>query len=65
MDIDKIALITLLVVMILFGLTIFTYLIIVGADRCETEREKQLEDEEQIKYLKNYNKESENKWTIQ
>lgn len=52
---DKIAMITLLVVYIngLFA-AIFTYLIIRGADKLKTNEEKFYEDEEQMKYLKNY-----------
>lgn len=55
MDIDKIALITLLVIMILFGITtIVMYLLIVGADMCKTDEERKIEDDEQMKYFRNY-----------
>lgn len=52
---DRIVMITLLVVYIngLFA-AIFTYLIIRGADKLKTNEEKFYEDEEQMKYLKNY-----------
>ena len=52
---DKIAMITFLVVYIIFLIiTIFMYLVMVGADKCKTEEERRLEDEEQINYLRNY-----------
>lgn len=52
---DRIAMITFLVVYIIFLIiTIFVYLVIVGADKCKTEEERRLEDEEQMNYLKNY-----------
>lgn len=52
---DKIAIITFLVVyIILLIITIFMYLVIVGADKCKTEEERRLEDEEQMNYLRNY-----------
>lgn len=52
---DKIAMITLLIIMIIFFLVIvFTYLVILGADRLETAEEKEIEDQEQMEYLKNY-----------
>ncbi len=52
---DKIAIITFLVVyIILLIIAIFMYLVIVGADKCKTEEERRLEDEEQMNYLRNY-----------
>lgn len=52
---DKIAMITFLVVYIIFLIiTIFMYLVMVGADKCKTEKERRLEDEEQMNYLRNY-----------
>ena len=52
---DKIAMITLLIFMIIFFLAVvFTYLVILGADRLETAEEKEIEDQEQMEYLKNY-----------
>lgn len=53
--IDKIAMITLLVIMILMFLaTLFTYIIIRVTDGNETFREKELEDKEQVEFLRNY-----------
>lgn len=50
---DKLAMITLLIIMIIFFLAgLFTYLIILGADRLETAEEKEMEDKEQMEYLK-------------
>lgn len=52
---DKIAMITFLVVYIIFlFITIFMYLVIVGADKCKTDEERKFEDEEQMNYLRNY-----------
>ena len=51
---DKIAMITFLVVYIIFLLiTIFMYLVIV-TDKCKTDEERKFEDEEQMNYLRNY-----------
>lgn len=55
--IDKIAMITLLILYILATLTaLFIYLIIVGANKNKSVEEQKMEDEEQIKYLQNYKK---------
>lgn len=52
---DKIAMITFLVVYIIFlFITLFMYLIIVGASKCKTDEERRYEDEEQMNYLRNY-----------
>lgn len=52
---DKIAMITFLVVYIIFLLiTIFMYLVIVGTDKCKTDEEREFEDKEQMNYLRNY-----------
>lgn len=52
---DKIAMITLLVLYILATFAaLFIYLIIRGGNENKTEWEKQIEDEEQMNYLKNY-----------
>ena len=53
---DKIAMITMLAVMIFFGLTIALglYIIIVGAYMDKTPVDRKSEDEEQMKYLKEY-----------
>lgn len=53
--IDKIAMITMLILYIIVGLiTLFTYLIIRGANENKTDYERRMEDEEQMKYLKEY-----------
>lgn len=55
--IDKIAMITLLILYILATLiALFIYLIIVGANKNKSAEEQKMEDEEQIKYLQNYKK---------
>ena len=55
--IDKIAMITLLILYILATLTaLFINLIIVGAKKNKSAEEQKMEDEEQIKYLQNYKK---------
>lgn len=46
----------LLAIMLSFSIAIIVYLIILGNSINKTEREKQMEDEEQIEYLKNYKK---------
>ena len=52
---DKIAMITFLVVYIIFLLiTIFMYLVIVVTDKCKTDEEREFEDKEQMNYLRNY-----------
>ena len=52
---DKIAMITFLVIYIIFLIiTIFMYLVIVGVSKCKTEEERRFEDEEQMNYLRNY-----------
>lgn len=52
---DKIAMVTLLVLYILATFAaLFIYLIIRGGNENKTEWEKQIEDEEQMNYLKNY-----------
>lgn len=54
MDIDKLAMITLLIIYILFTvIALFTYLIVIGGNESKTENERRLEDEEQMKILKN------------
>jgi len=45
-----------LAIMLSFSIAIIVYLIILGNSMNKTEREKQMEDEEQIQYLKNYKK---------
>lgn len=46
--------IVIFIFMIIIG--IFTYLLILGADKCETDYERKLEDEEQIEFLRKYGK---------
>lgn len=43
-----------LAIMLSFSIAIIVYLVILGNSTSKTDREKQLEDEEQIEYLKNY-----------
>lgn len=45
-----------LAIMLSFSIAIIVYLVILGNSTSKTDREKQLEDEEQIEYLKNYEK---------
>lgn len=47
------------IVIILSILEIFVYLINLGANKDKTKEEKQTEDEEQLKYIRNYYKVSE------
>ena len=50
-----------IIILILMILTaIFTYLVILGASKCKTQTERKMEDEEQIKYLRNYKTEAKN-----
>lgn len=52
---DKIAMITFFVVYIIcLFIAILMYLVIRGADISKTDEERAFEDEEQMKYLKNY-----------
>lgn len=47
--------ITLLIFMLIFQtIGLFTYLIIVGGNMNKTQEERELEDKEQMNYLKNY-----------
>lgn len=47
--------ITLLIFMLIFQtIGLFTYLIIVGGNMNKTQEERDLEDKEQMNYLKNY-----------
>lgn len=55
MLIDKISIVIMLILYILLTLiALFTYLIIVGGNMNKTEKEKRLEDEEQMKFLEDY-----------
>lgn len=53
---DKIALITLLVIMLIFAsaIALGLYIIILGAYMDKTPEERRLEDEEQMRYLREY-----------
>ena len=52
MLIDKISIVIMLILYILLTLiALFTYLTIVGGNMNKTEKEKRLEDEEQMKFL--------------
>ena len=52
---DKIAMITFLIIYIIcIIITLFMYLVIVGANKSKTNEERFYEDEEQMKYLKDY-----------
>lgn len=42
------------VIILLALIAILAYLVILGGSMCETDEERRLEDEEQIKYLDNY-----------
>ena len=46
--------IVILIFMIIIG--IFTYLLILGADKSKTDYERKLEDEEQIEFLRKFEK---------
>ena len=54
MNLDLIAMITMLIIMSLFGIGILLYLIIIWSDQCTTSEEQYYEDLEQMEYLKNY-----------
>lgn len=54
---DKVAMITMLILYTLFTLiSLFIYLIIRASDEYKTDEERQFEDEEQMNYLKKYKK---------
>ena len=42
------------IIIILMLITIFTYLIILGSNMSKSDFEKQIEDEEQMEYIKKY-----------
>lgn len=52
--------ITILLILIVI-IALFTYLIILGASKCESIEEQNTEDEEQMEYLRNYKKKGDNK----
>ena len=52
---DKIAMITFLILYVIcLFITVFMYLVIIGANKNKTDEEKFYEDQEQIEYLKKY-----------
>lgn len=60
---DKLAMITLLILYILIGtVSLFTYLMIRCENENKTDEERFLEDEEQMNYLKNYKKRRQKIW---
>lgn len=61
---DKIAIITFLVVYIIcLFIAILMYLVIRGAYIYKTDEERAFEDEEQMNYLRNYKNGGKSKWT--
>ena len=54
MNLDLIAMITMLIIMSLFGIGILLCLIIIWSKQCTTPEEQYYEDLEQMKYLKEY-----------
>lgn len=58
---DIISMATLIIVMLLVAILIV--LILIGANMCKTDYERQLDDEEQMRYLKEY-QENQNKRSI-
>ena len=50
-----------LFIIIFLSIAIFTYLIILGADRIKTAEEKEIENQAQMKDLKNYKEKQERK----
>ncbi len=52
---DKVAMITFLILYVIcLFITVFMYLVIIGANRNKTDEENLYEDQEQIEYLKKY-----------
>lgn len=54
MKLNLIAMITIIIIISLFGIGIFLYLIIIWSDRYTTPEEQYYEDLEQMEYLKEY-----------
>ena len=54
MNLDLIAMITMLIFMSLWGIGILLCMIIIWSDQCTTQEEQFYEDNEQMKYLKSY-----------
>ena len=55
MNLDLIAIITLLIITSLLGIGILMILVIIGADQLKTPEEKAQEDIDQMEYLRKYN----------
>ena len=55
MNLDLIAMITMLIIMSLFGIGILLCLIIIWSDRCTTPEEQYYEDLEQMEYIRKFN----------
>ena len=55
MKLNLIAMITIIIIISLFGIGIFLYLIIRWSDRCTTPEEQYYEDLEQMKYIRKFN----------
>lgn len=55
MNLDLIAMMTILIIMSLFGMGILLYLLIRWSDQLNTPEEQEYEDKEQIEYLRKYN----------
>lgn len=55
MNLDLIAMMTILIIMSLFGMGILLYLLIRWSDQLTTPEEQEYEDKEQIEYLRKYN----------
>ena len=52
---DKVAMITFLILYVIcLFITVFMYLVIIGANKNKTDEEKFYEDQEQVEYLKKY-----------
>ena len=59
MNLDLIAMITMLIIMSLFGIGILLCLIIIWSDQCTTPEEQYYEDLEQMKYIEERKKREE------
>ena len=55
MNLDLIAMITMLIIMSLFGIGILLCLIIIWSDQCTTPEEQYYEDLEQMEYIRKFN----------
>ena len=55
MKLNLIAMITIIIIISLFGIVIFLYLIIIWSDQCTTPEEQYYEDLEQMEYIRKFN----------